>query len=97
MRFFTVLLFALAAHAEVPLIEHSAEAYGAFEKQVVARVKLWPDLAPHETKADPGRFYYDAQRKTWRRGDVSAPELVIFKPAVAQPSDTLVMVLPGGG
>lgn len=97
MRFFAALLFVLAAHAEEPLIEHSAEAYGPFERQVVARVKLWPGLAPHETTADPGRFYFDASRKTWRRGDVSAPELVIFKPAVAKPSDTLVVVLPGGG
>lgn len=97
MRLLACILLAFAAQAEVPNLEHADEAYGPFARQVVARVKLWPDLAPHETKAEPGKFYFDASRKTWRRGDVSAPELVIFKPAVAKPLDTLVVVMPGGG
>ena len=75
---------------------NEAEAYGKIHGMIAERVRLWPGMAPHETKSDPGRYAYDSKRKVWRRYDVSQPELVILKPkGVAR--DTMVVVMPGGG
>ena len=84
------------AQAEVPALENEDKAYGALQERIVARIRLWPGLAPHETASNRGRFAYDAKRKVWRRYDVSCPELVILRPA-GTPRDTLVVVMPGGG
>ena len=84
------------ALAEVPALENEDKAYGALQERIVARIRLWPGLAPHETEASRGRFAYDEKRKVWRRYDVSCPELVIMRPN-GKPRDTLVVVMPGGG
>ena len=84
------------AQAEVPALENEDKAYGALQERIVARIRLWPGLAPHETECSRGRFAYDAKRKVWRRYDVSCPELVILRPT-GTPRDTLVVVMPGGG
>ena len=84
------------AQAEVPALENEDKAYGALQERIVARIRLWPGLAPHETESNRGRFAYDAKRKVWRRYDVSCPELVILRPT-GTPRDTLVVVMPGGG
>ena len=84
------------AQAEVPALENEDKAYGALQERIVARIRLWPGLAPHETESNRGRFAYDAKRKVWRRYDVSCPELVILRPT-GMPRDTLVVVMPGGG
>ena len=84
------------AQAEVPALENEDKAYGALQERIVARISLWPGLAPHETESIRGRFAYDEKRKVWRRYDVSCPELVILRPA-GTPRDTLVVVMPGGG
>ena len=41
-------------------IEHEREAYGRAFDRVVARVRLWPELAPHETALLP-EFKFDAK------------------------------------
>ena len=84
------------AQAEVPALENEDKAYEALQERIVARIRLWPGLAPHETESNRGRFAYDAKRKVWRRYDVSCPELVILRPT-GTPRDTLVVVMPGGG
>ena len=84
------------AQAEVSALENEDKAYGALQERIVARISLWPGLAPHETESNRGRFAYDAKRKVWRRYDVSCPELVILRPT-GTPRDTLVVVMPGGG
>ena len=84
------------AQAEVPALENEDKAYGALQERIVARIRLWPGLAPHETESNRGRFAYDAKRKVWRRYDVSCPELVILRPT-GTPRDTMVVVMPGGG
>ena len=84
------------AQAEVPALANEDKAYGALQERIVARISLWPGLAPHETEASRGRFAYDEKRKVWRRYDVSCPELVILRPT-GTPRDTLVVVMPGGG
>lgn len=94
----SVLSFAALAveQATVPAIENMDKAYGAFYGRVADRIRLWPGLAPHETEAKPGRFVRDEQKKTWRRFDVSCPELVVLRPE-GTPRDTVVVVMPGGG
>ena len=85
------------AQAVAPAIENEEQAYGAVYGRIVERIRLWPGLAPHETKAEPGHFVRDAKKKDhWRRHDVSCPELVILRPE-GTPRDTLVLVMPGGG
>ena len=84
------------AQAEVPALANEDKAYGALQERIVARIRLWPGLAPHETESNRGRFAYDEKRKVWRRYDVSCPELVILRPA-GTPRDTMVVVMPGGG
>ena len=84
------------AQAAMPAIEGMDQAYGAFYDRIAARIRLWPELAPHETEANPGRFVKDAKNKTWRRLDVSCPELVILRPE-GTPRETVVVVMPGGG
>ena len=84
------------AQATMPAIENEDKAYGAFYGQIAARIRLWPGLAPHETEASPGRFVKDAKWNSWRRLDVSCPELVILRPE-GTPRDTVVLVMPGGG
>ena len=63
---------------------------------IVERIRVWPGLAPHETTNDLGRFVYNEKRKFWSRLDISAPELVIFRPVTVK-HDTVVMAMPGGG
>ena len=36
------------------------KAYGALHGRIAARIQLWPGLAPHETKSDPGKYVFDA-------------------------------------
>jgi len=84
------------AQAVAPEIENEERAYGAVYGRIAERIRLWPGLAPHETKAELGRFVKDAKKDHWRRLDVSCPELVILRPE-GTPRDTLVLVMPGGG
>ena len=84
------------AQAVAPALENEEQAYGAVYGRIVERIRLWPGLAPHETKAEPGRFVKGEKRSTWHRVDVSCPELVILRPE-GTPRDTLVLVMPGGG
>ena len=84
------------AQATMSAIEDMDQAYGAFYGRIAERIRLWPGLAPHETEASPGRFVKDAKNNTWRRLDVSCPELVILRPE-GTPRDTVVVVMPGGG
>ena len=84
------------AQAVAPAIENEEQAYGAVYGRIAERIRLWPGLAPHETKAEPGRFVKGEKHNTWRRVDVSCPELVILRPE-GTPRDTLVLVMPGGG
>ena len=93
-----VMIFALAgvAGTRQPCVENEDKAYGELQERIVERIRLWPDLAPHETEANPGRYAYDERVKTWRRHDVSSPEVVILRPKEPM-RDTLVVVMPGGG
>ena len=84
------------AQESAPVAENLDQAYGELSGRIVERVRLWPGLAPHETDASPGRFVKDAKHGTWRRFDVSCPELVILRPE-GTPRDTVVVVMPGGG
>jgi len=77
--------------------ENEDKAYGELHGFICDRIRLWPDLAPHETGSDPGKFIYDKKGKTWRRRNVSRPELVILRPNAAKRRDVLVVVIPGGG
>ena len=77
-------------------IENEDKAYGELYGRIVERIRLWPDFAPHETEANPGRYAYDERVKVWRRHDVSSPEVVILRPKEPM-RDTLVVVMPGGG
>ena len=86
----------VGAQAPAPAIENIDQAYGVFADRIVERVRLWPELAPHETEARPGRFVKDEKRNAWRCLDVSCPELVILRPE-GKPRDTVVVVMPGGG
>ena len=99
---FVMLLTAclpIVASAEVmgraPL-ENEQAAYGVAFERIVARVQLWPGLAPNETDACCGRFAFDAHLKGWRRHDVTASELVILRPQMIK-HDTMVVLMPGGG
>jgi acetyl esterase/lipase len=88
---------ASALAADAGGTENFDEAYGEMRKNVVARIPLWPGFAPHETKAEDGRFVMDAKNaKVFRRFDVSRPELVVLRPE-GTPRDTVVVVMPGGG
>ena len=77
-------------------LENEDKAYGELHGRIVARIRLWPALAPHETVANPGRYAYDERVKVWRRRDVSCPEVVVLSPK-APVRNTLVVVMPGGG
>ena len=90
-------VFAAENAAYVSPAENEDKAYGELHGFICDRIRLWPDLAPHETEADPGRFIYDKKGKTWRRRNVSRPELVILRPKAAKRRDVLVVVIPGGG
>ena len=80
------------------LLENEAKVYGPFHDRIAERIRLWPDLAPHETKSNPGRYAYDEKNKVWRRRDVSQPEVVVVRPDCgSKVRDTLVIVMPGGG
>ena len=83
-------------HHFVPA-ENEENAYGELHRFVCDRIRLWPDLAPHETGSDPGKFLYDKKGKAWRLRNVSSPSLVILRPSSVKKRDTLVMVIPGGG
>ena len=78
------------------MLENEDKAYGELHGRIAARIRLWPELAPHETEANPGRYAYDEKVKVWRRRDVSCPEVVVLRPK-APVRDTLVVVMPGGG
>ena len=54
------------AQAVAPAIENEEQAYGAVYGRIVERIRLWPGLAPHETKAEPGHFVRDAKKKRVR-------------------------------
>ena len=85
-----------SACAQMPEVKDMDKAYGAFSERIVERIRLWPGLAPHEKSDSPGRYVFDDRVKTWRRRDVSCPELVILRPT-GKPRDTIVIVMPGGG
>ena len=85
-----------SACAQMPEVKDMDKAYGAFSERIVERIRLWPGLAPHEESDSPGRYVFDDRVKTWRRRDVSCPELVILRPT-GKPRDTIVIVMPGGG
>ena len=93
ITFWAVIALAAVLHAE---LANEDKAYCALHGRIAGRIRLWPDLAPHETKSDPGRYAFDERVKVWRRCDVSQPELVILKPDEPM-RDTLVVVMPGGG
>lgn len=94
----TVLMLAFFAQASsvTNIVENEDKAYGEFKDRIVERVKLWPELAPGETKSELGHFAYDKRTKVWRRHNVSQPELVIFRP-VGKPLNSMVIFMPGGG
>ena len=76
--------------------DNEDKAYGELQGRIVERIRLWPELAPHETEANHGRYAYDEKSKVWRRRDVSCPEVVVLR--LKEPiRDTLVVVIPGGG
>ena len=62
-------------------VAHEPEAYGGLLTNLVARVRLWPELAPGETNACCGRFAFDARLKGWRRHDVTCPTLMVYSGA----------------
>ncbi len=93
ITFWAVIALAAVLHAE---LANEDKAYGALHGRIAGRIRLWPDMAPHETKSDPGRYAFDERVKVWRRYDVSQPVLVILKPDEPM-RDTLVVVMPGGG
>ena len=82
ITFWAVIALAAVLHAE---LANEDKAYGALHGRIAERIRLWPDLAPHETKSDPGRYTFDERVKVWRRCDVSQPELVILKPDEPMP------------
>ena len=92
---FVAMVSAVFAVRGVPL-ESEDKAYGELHGRIAARIRLWPELAPHETEANQGRYVYDEGCKTWRRRDVSQPEVVVIRPT-GTPRDSLVIVMPGGG
>ena len=75
--------------------ENEKKAYGELSNNIVARLELWPGLAPHETTREPGRFVFDEKQAVWRPQDVSSPYVIILKPSEVR-HDTLVMAIPGG-
>ena len=77
--------------------ENEDKAYGELHGFICDRIRLWPDLAPHETGSDPGKFIYDKKGKAWRLRNVSGPSLVLLRPSSVKKRDTLVMVVLGGG
>ena len=87
-------VIAVSAIGDAPL-EDEDKAYGELHGRIVERFRLWPELAPHETEASPGRYAFDEGCKTWRRRDVSQPEVVVIRPT-GTPCDSLVIVMPGG-
>ena len=88
-----VLLFATMLQVDLP---NEDKAYGEVSENVSDRFCLWPGAALGETQCDRGRYAYDEQAKAWRRRDVTCPEVVLLKPREVK-SDTLVIVMPGGG
>ena len=94
LKFALVVLAASALHGSE--LANEDKAYGALCGRIAGRIRLWPDLAPHETKSDPGQYVFDKRVNVWRRCDVSQPELVILKPDEPV-RDTVVVVMPGGG
>ena len=93
----TVALFSLGAVAEDvhAALADEDKAYGELQNRIVARIRLWPGLAPHETEGSPGYYMFDEKAKGWRRRDVSQPEVLILKPDKPE-RDTLAIVMPGG-
>ena len=87
-------VIAVSAIGDAPL-EDEDKAYGELHGRIVERFRLWPELAPHEAEASPGRYAFDEGCKTWRRRDVSQPEVVVIRPT-GTPCDSLVIVMPGG-
>ena len=85
---------ALAENGQRPA--HEAAAYGGMISNMVARLRLWPGLAPCETNACAGRYVFDERIRGWLRSDVSCPDVVLLKPREVR-FDTLVVVIPGGG
>ncbi|MBR3820868.1 MAG: hypothetical protein IKJ37_04525, partial [Kiritimatiellae bacterium] len=77
--------------------ENEDKAYGELHGFICDRIRLWPDLAPHETGSDPGKFIYDKKGKAWRLRNVSGPSLALLRPSSVKKRDTLVMVVLGGG
>lgn len=71
-------------------------AYGELSSCIVARLELWPGLAPHETTRERGSFVFDEKKGVWRPQDVSSPDVILLKPREVR-HDTLVMAIPGGG
>ena len=93
---FAFVFSPVAAVAIQDALPNEEKAYGELHGRIVARVRLWPDMAPGETNALRGRFSYDAGAKAWMRQDVTCPELVVFRPTDIR-SDTFLVDLPGGG
>ena len=98
---------ALALHAEVaapikagivaPEVENMDKAYGELFGRVVARVRLWPGLAPHESDDCPGVIVRNEKKKIWLMNRVSLPQLVIVAPTAEKRLDTVVLAMAGGG
>ena len=76
--------------------DNEKEAYGELSSNIVARLDLWPGLAPHETTRERGRFVFDEKKAVWRPQDVSCPDVILLKPRDVR-HDTLVLAIPGGG
>jgi acetyl esterase/lipase len=87
--FLGVSMLALAA---LPVMA-GAELAPPAEPQVV---NVWPGLAPGETTSDPGKVTDDHGGNITRLGDITCPQLIIFRPDDNQPHPA-VMVGPGGG
>ena len=91
-----VLVFAraVAAGAAEPRANEKM-AYGELASQIVARLDLWPDLAPHETTRESGSFAFDADKGVWRPRQVDSPDVILLKPRKVL-HDTLLLAIPSG-
>ena len=92
---------ALSAHGAIPSgaaapscdgmpRENEKKAYGELANNIVARLELWPGLAPHETTRERGRFVFDENTAVWRPQGVTSPDVILLKPSEVR-HDTLVM------
>ena len=94
------LIFVLAGACAVAAVASEPRAnekmaYGELASQIVARLDIWPDLAPQETTREHGRFAFDAGKGVWRPQQVDCPDVILLKPRKVL-HDTLLLAIPSG-